>query len=208
MSRKRQTDSLREWDAKTWAEIQSIWRGLVPSEPDARPSFGQQLLNNQEKGWVFERWLTEAFRLSGASGYHRFENPMKESERTKEEIDGLIIDGWQGFLVESKFQAKPVDIDPIMRLHAMADQRPVGTLGLFFSVSGYTDAALDLVEWLRPIRVLLFDGIDLEWVVQARTRRSMMEMVRRKWILALRTGVPFGRVDECPVPFGKDLTHG
>ena len=47
-------------------------------------------------------------------------------------------------------------IDPIFRLHLMAEQRPIGTMGLIFSASGYTDPAIELAERLRPIRVLVF----------------------------------------------------
>ncbi len=113
---------------------------------------------------------------------------MAGSRRTQEELDGLIFMGWQGFLIEAKNERDPVAIDPIFRLHLLAEQRPIGTMGLLFSASGYTEPAIESAERLRPIRVLLFDRSDLEWAVG--DGKSPQEVVRRKWILALRSGKP------------------
>ena len=123
---------------------------------------------------------------------------MLRSADTLEEIDGLVYDKWQGFLVESKYQRRKVTIDPIFRLHLMAEQRPIGSLGLFFSPSGFTNQTLELVERLRPIRVLLFNKIDLDWAM--RGDRAMMEMVRRKWVLSIRSGRPHMNVTEFVEP--------
>ncbi|MEJ7638717.1 MAG: hypothetical protein WKF75_12265, partial [Singulisphaera sp.] len=68
----------------------------------------------------------------------------------------------------------------------LVEQRTVGTLGLFFSAFGYTPPAFESTEYLRPIRVLLFDPIDITWALGH--PGGMMKMVRRKWVLALRSG--------------------
>jgi hypothetical protein len=143
---------------------------------------------------VFERWVMEAFRLSGAAGHYAYPVYGLRGGQVKEQVDGLVHAGWQGFLVESKFYEEEVPFGPIARLHVLAEQRPVGTLGLFFSASGYTDAAEETAETLRPLRVLLFDRRDLLWALKS--ERSMLEMVHRKWVLALKYGKPYLPIDE------------
>jgi hypothetical protein len=183
---------LRDWKARGWQELTSIWKDLVPEvSPEGSQivrKFRKQVITASQAGTVFERWVVEAFRLSGAEGQYPYEVPMTETGRTKEQIDGIVYDGWQGFLIESKCQEDPIDFGPIALLNVLVEKRVAGTLGLFFSVSGYTAAALESVESLRPIRVLLFDGDDLTSIIQ--TKKSMMEMVRRKWVFAVQYGRP------------------
>jgi hypothetical protein len=183
---------LRGWEARDWAELSAVWSALMPAVEGQKPLFQGEELTAQQAGYLFERWVIEAFRLSGMKCTHSFRIPRQEGNLTLEEIDGLVYDGWQGFLVECKFKVESgdkIDIDPIFRLHLMTEQRPVGTMGLFFAASGYTAPALELVDRLRPIRVLLFDQEDLDWAVQS--PGSMMQMVRRKWILAVKNGRPY-----------------
>src|SRR4051812_11866016 len=82
------------WEADDWDQLGSYWSELFP-EKGGRPKFRSQELVSQQAGWVFERWILEAFRLSGAVGHYSYGN-------RQEQIDGLVFDGWQGFLIESK----------------------------------------------------------------------------------------------------------
>jgi hypothetical protein len=61
-------------------------------------------------------------------------------------------------------------------------------MGLFFSVFDYTLPALESTELHRPLRVLLFDGDDLDWALNGAKsfKGRMMEMVRRKWMLTTK----------------------
>src|SRR5438552_10236857 len=90
---------------------------------------------------------------------------MQDSGIIREQIDGLVVDGWQSFLIESKFWTDPVDFNPIALLHTLLDTRPVGTLELFFSAFGYTEPAKESADRLRPARVLLFEPDDLKWAL-------------------------------------------
>lgn len=155
-------------------------------DPGVERRFREQILTPEQAGTVFERRVLEAFRLSGHTGHYPFTVPMQASGSIREQIDGLVIDGWQSFLVESKFWIGQVDFGPIALLHTLLDTRPVGTLGLFFSAFGYTQPAKESTDRLRPVRVLLFDQDDLDWALVKRPfKGSMMEMVRRKWPLAV-----------------------
>ncbi len=182
--------AFRAWDADGWDDLRAIWEDLIP-DPDVPPMFrhiSSLILNPQQSGWVFERWVMEAFRLSGAEVEHRHRNLRTGSFNLLEEIDGLVYDGWQGFLVETKYEKDPVSIDPIFRLHLMAEQRPAGTLGLFFSMSGFTGPALELSDRLRPIRVLLIEEKDVRMNLQNQPLPDMISMVRNKWKRAVQSG--------------------
>ena len=79
-----------------------------------------------------------------------------------------------------------MDFGPIARLHCLVQQRQSHTLGLLFSAFGFTAPALDSVELLRPIRVLLFDQNDVEFGLQS--AEKMRGMIHSKWALALKFG--------------------
>ena len=192
---------LGTWRARDWREVRSIWSALRPELGDPASvgevvrTFRGRILTGIDVGPVFERWVLEAFRRSGAGVHDPFVFPMPHNEQVKEQIDGLILHGPRAYLVESKFWAERVDFTPIAKLHLQVEQRPIGTLGLFFSAFGYTDPAIELAGALRPTRVLLFDHVDLQWAMGP--RRTMLDMVERSWISAVKFGTPyFKRGDE------------
>ena len=93
--------STTEWRAKDLKQFLTIWKDLRPETdlPDVERKFAGQPLTAIPAGEVFERWVLEAFRLSGMVGHYGFRVPLRESGSTREQIDGLLFDGWTGFLV-------------------------------------------------------------------------------------------------------------
>ncbi|HZV03752.1 MAG TPA: restriction endonuclease [Gemmataceae bacterium] len=191
--------SLTGWQAAGAKELRKIWEDLRTDsiEEGTERKFRGRNITPGEAGDVFERWVLEAFRLSGMTGHYAFPVSLRQSASTREQIDGVILDGWQGFLVESKFWTKGVDFGPIALFHAHVETRPAGTMGLFFSAFGFTAPALEPAELLRPFRVLLFDGDDLKWALTSGPFNGRMtEMIRRKWVLALKDGLPHRSVSD------------
>lgn len=180
------SDTLRTWQARNWKDLRTIWDNLIERTP---PAFRERSLTATEAGTVFERWVMEAFRLSGATGTYGYNVPRVSSDQTLEQIDGLVIDGWQGFLVEAKCQDEPIDFAPLAVLNLRVTKRPVGTLGLFFSVSGYTPPAVECIHEFQPLRVLLFDADDLRDML--RSPKSMLSLVQRRWGVAVQYGRPY-----------------
>ncbi len=62
-------------------------------------------------------------------------------------------------------------------------------MGLFFART-YSDAAEELIKELRPIRVLLFRVEEIQWALTREPPLDMLEIVRRKWHMALEEGRP------------------
>jgi hypothetical protein len=186
---------IRQWKPADHAELLACWKRLMPemnASVQPRRFMGRDL-TPQQAGWVFEHWVCEAFRLVAEPG-DRVRGPFivhsDSSERTKEEVDGSMTLGWQGFLIQSKFEADPTPFDPIARLYLQVGRRPQGTIGLFFS-RDYSDAAEELARELRPIRVLLFRAGEIQWALTREPPLDMLEVVRRKWRLALESASPY-----------------
>jgi hypothetical protein len=192
-------ETIRQWTPADPAALHAAWRELFPefhgSEDPRR--FAGRGLNAQQAGWVFEHWICSAFRLVTAPADRvrgPFTVPMELTERTKEEIDGSAALGWQGFLIQSKLQADPIPFEPIARLHLQVGRRPERTIGLFFARE-YSRAAEELLKELRPIRVLLFSAVEINWALTREPPLDMLEIVRRKWWLALEFGRPDALLD-------------
>jgi hypothetical protein len=185
---------IRQWKPADHAELLACWKGLMPelNAPVQPRRFLGRDLNPQQAGWVFEHWVCEAFRLVAAPT-DRVRGPftvsLDSSERIQEEVDGLVTLGWQGFLIQSKLEADPTPFDPIARLYLQVGRRPRGTIGLFFA-QGYSQAAEELSRELRPIRVLLFRTKEIQWALTRESPLDIIEVVRRKWRLALEEARP------------------
>src|SRR5438552_2335860 len=117
-----------DWRADNLTSLREIWKDLqlASEEETARRTFRGQPLTPGQAGDIFERWVLEAFRLSGMTGHYAYQVPLRESGKTREQIDGMIVDGWQGFLVEAKLWSNKVDFGPIALLHSIVGTRPNG----------------------------------------------------------------------------------
>jgi hypothetical protein len=76
-------------------------------------------ITNQQAGLVFERWIIAAFKASGADVEYPYTVSIdqKPGGRIAEEHDGLLFDGWQGILIQSKFYPQTaVSFGPIAEL--------------------------------------------------------------------------------------------
>ena len=192
-------DQLTTWRAANWPHLTSIWRELVgPADVLQRPDprFQNQTITPQQAGYVFQTLVMEGFRLGKAEIDEPFTVPINpgKDDRTLQQLDGLTLKEWQGFLIESKFGH--VDFDPIARLHLLVDSRPSGVLGLLFAADGFTLPALESAHILRPIRVLLFNRGDIERAIEL---CDFMAAVRLKWKLAVKFGRSGLSITDLPV---------
>jgi hypothetical protein len=189
---------IRQWTPADHGALHAAWRELFPEfsgSSDPRRFDGRDL-TAQQAGWVFEHWVCSTFRLvatpqDGIRG--PFTVRLELTEQIKEELDGSVILGWQGFLIQSKLQTDPIPFEPIARLYLQVGRRPEGALGLFFAPK-YSSAAEELSKELRPIRVLLFRVEEIQWALTREPPLDRLEMVRWKWHMALEEGRPDGPV--------------
>lgn len=175
------------WEAGDWKELRTVWDGLVgEGRLTADPYqgvFRDNQISAQEAGYVFERWVTEALRLSAIDVIPAFSVTVRDGSKIREQIDGLAFLNSKAFLIESKFSK--VDFGPIGRLHLLAAQRPPGTMGLLFAARGFTLPAVESVQYLLPMTVLL---IGPDEIARAIELGDFQDVIRVK----LREAIQFG----------------
>jgi hypothetical protein len=191
------TARIRLWEPKGWDDLEATWEDLIREhtslspEKEAKSYFQSSPITNQQAGRVFERWVIGAFKESGADVEYPFTvlGGQIPGRRLVEEHDGLLFDGWQGFLIQSKFSPKTtLNIEPITKLKAHVESRPTSTIGLFFSAFGISVPALYEAGRLRPVHLLIFQRVDILWAIK---RRDILNLVKRRWQLAVK----YGRID-------------
>jgi hypothetical protein len=128
----------------------------------------------QPRGYALEKFLNGLFAL--------FDVDAKAPFRiTGEQIDGAFT--YEGeFLLEAKWQDEKTAVADLDSFAGKVGRKLDNTLGLFLSMNGYQDSAIDVHSRGRPV-VILMDGADLSAVIDARI--SLPELLTRK--RALRT---------------------
>ena len=142
--------------------------------------------NNQRRGFSFERFLNSLFTL--------FDLEPKESFRVAgEQIDGAFTFDGNDFLLEAKWQEKPVDLGDLYKFGGKIEGRLKLTLGLAVSINGFTK---DYNESKSPLlkAMLLMDGEDLVAVLE--NRIDLKDLLFRKRRHASDTGDIFLRFKE------------
>lgn len=82
-----------------------------------------------------------------------------------EEIDGSFIMDSRVFLLEAKWHSKPIDASSTYTLRGKVEGKLVGTLGVFISISGYSEKAEVALTKGKSINIILFDGYDIEYAL-------------------------------------------
>ncbi|MFG2634218.1 restriction endonuclease [Streptomyces sp. NPDC048362] len=136
------------------------------------------------RGIALERLLNEIFASSGVLIRDSF-TLRNEAGQATEQLDGVIAVNGVEYIVEVKWWAKPVDIDPMCRQLVRVFNR-AEVRGLFISASGYTAPAVDecvraltsrviVLGELRELALLLErEGDIAEWV-QEKARLATLE---------------------------------
>ncbi|MCK6559661.1 hypothetical protein HUU39_19255 [candidate division KSB1 bacterium] len=134
--------------------------------------------NAQKRGFSLEKFLNSLFGL--------FDLEPKESFRiVGEQIDGAFTFDGNDFLLEAKWQEKPVDLGDLYKFGGKIEGRLKLTLGLAFSINGFT---ADYKESKSPLlkTMLLMDGADLVAVLE--NRIDLKDLLFRKRRHASDTG--------------------
>jgi hypothetical protein len=130
------------------------------------------------RGRAFEAFLRHL--ISNSSLY-----PSLSFRPAGEEIDGSFW--WEGrtYLIEAKWTADPIPASSIYMFKGKVDGKLVGTIGVFLSLSGYSEDAVAAVQLGKTLSVVLFDRTDIEAAVEGVPFRKIL---RDKLYAAGRTG--------------------
>jgi hypothetical protein len=140
---------VRELD---WGGLRRLWVRIKAAQTPEWPP-----------GMAFEHLVLRAFELDGAEV--RWPYLVHHGGEVIEQLDGAVYAANLACIVETKDSAALVDVTALAKLRNQLARRPAPTVGLFFSRSGFTDAALTLVTYFAPQTVLLWIGDDIDYVL-------------------------------------------
>lgn len=109
----------------------------------------------RRRGYDFERLLNKLFvadNLEPRTGYRP----------AGEQIDGsLYLDG-RVYLFEAKWHAEPLPASTLYQFKGKVDGKLAGTIGIFISMSGYADDAIDALILGKALNIILLDQQDMD----------------------------------------------
>ncbi|MEU6349664.1 restriction endonuclease [Streptomyces sp. NPDC047072] len=113
-------------------------------------------INAQTRGRKFEKWLTELLSRDNLA-------PRASFRPSGEEVDGSFLFQGRYYLLEAKWWADGVPASAIYQFKGKVDGKLVGTIGVFISMAGYSDDAVDALRVGKDMNVVLFDKNDIEY---------------------------------------------
>ncbi|MDB4265023.1 restriction endonuclease [bacterium] len=134
--------------------------------------------NHQQRGYDLEQFLNELFILFDL-------DPKSSFKIAGEQIDGAFTFDNNDYLLEAKWQQKPVDAGDLYKFAGVLTGKLKNTLGLFISINGFSpECTSTKSEGLKAM--ILMDGADLNAILDVRI--DLHEMLYRKRRYASQTG--------------------
>jgi len=128
-------------------------------------------LDPQPRGYAFEKFLKQLFDANGMAGRASF-------RLIGEQIDGSFQLMGEIYLLEAKWQNKPVDASDLRSFNAKVEDKASWSRGLFVSYSGFSEDGL--VAFGKGKSVVCMDGLDLSEMLQ--NRLSLKDVVGCRFI--------------------------
>lgn len=133
----------------------------------------------QERGFAFERFLTELFTIFNLK-------PRASFRIEGEQIDGSLEFDNVTYLIEAKWQSKPVGQSDLLILHGKIEGKATWSKGIFISMSGFTDDGLTAFSHGRPTNIIAINGQDIYFILKGKMRLD--DAIRLKARKAAETG--------------------
>ncbi|MEZ0096012.1 restriction system protein [Streptacidiphilus sp. EB129] len=178
--------------ARRAAEDKRRRRNVLYAELRAQISnlFGME--DTHKRGLELESLLNRVFSLDGIGIRESFTLRLEDGEAA-EQIDGVVeLDG-QIYLVEVKWWAKPLDINPVSR-HLVRVINRAGVNGLMISASGYSSPAVQECERFLVHRVMVLGELR-ELVLLLEREASLGDWLRQKTQMAKLDRRPYAVLD-------------
>lgn len=140
--------------------------------------------NPQKRGYQLEKFLTELFLF--------FDLDPKGSFKIKgEQIDGAFTFDSTDYLLEAKWQKKPINTQDLYGFGGKIQNKLKNALGLYISLEGFSSECIKTTS--PPTNaIILMDGMDLMQVLEGRIKLTDMLYIKRRH--ASQTGEIFHRI--------------
>lgn len=139
----------------------------------------------QARGYLFETFLKQLFDGHGVVMGEAF-------NLTGEQIDGTFKFEGENYVVEAKWLDAAASTGDLYKFAHKVDGKMYGR-GLFVSVNGFSDPALEAIIHGKHIKTILVDGEDLSAILE--DRLTLLEMLDYK----VRAAQTRGDVYVCPL---------
>ena len=144
-------------------------------------------LKPQERGFAFERFLTDLFTVYNL-------DPRRSFRLTGEQIDGSFQLQQEIYLLEAKWQDEKTGQADLLAFAGKVDGKAQWSRGLFVSYSGFSDDGLQAFARGRRTSIICMEGLDLAQIISGRL--DLVEVIERKKRRAAETGSTFVPVRE------------
>ncbi|MGB6896110.1 MAG: hypothetical protein WBF37_09250 [Dehalococcoidia bacterium] len=142
--------------------------------------------DHNKRGFELESFMRDLFIL--------YDLDPKASFKIKgEQIDGAFSFEGLDYLFEAKWQDALVTAADMDSLMGKIQRKLDNTLGLFLSISGFSDEGVNAVSSGRRV-IILMDGADLMAVLEDRI--DLQELIQRKRRHAAQTGNIYYKISE------------
>ena len=139
----------------------------------------------QAAGLLFEKILNRMFALHGLA-------PREPFRVVGEQIDGSFDLDYETYLVEAKWERRPVSEAPLLVFRGKIEGKSAFTRGVFISLNGITDEARQAITQGKQPTFYTIDGYDLTMVLSDQV--GLIEFLRQRRRLLAEEGkvvVPF-----------------
>jgi len=109
----------------------------------------------QRRGFAFERLLNKLLTCDDLE-------PRAGYRPAGEQIDGSIYLDGRIYLLEAKWHAAPLPASTLYQFRGKVDGKLAGTVGIFISMSGYAEDAIDALSLGKGLNVILVDRNDMD----------------------------------------------
>lgn len=144
--------------------------------------------NRQQAGLDLEKILNNMFTLFDL-------DPRAPFKVTGEQIDGSFELDNEVYLIEAKWRAEKISEAPLLEFRGKVEGKSTITRGVFLSMSGYTEAAMDSITRGKQPNFFLMDGYDLSVVLEGHI--DLIQLLRAKIRSLAEEGKVFISAKEC-----------
>lgn len=136
-------------------------------------------LSPQERGFAFERFLTEFFKAFDL-------NPRASFRNQGEQIDGSLEFENVTYLIEAKWQSKPIGVEDLLVFYGKVEGKATWSRGIFISMSGFTEDGLTAFSHGRSTNIIAINGQDIYFILEGKIKLD--DAIRLKARRAAETG--------------------
>lgn len=149
-------------------EVHREYTDLIGLPPDSDAAA------KRSRGYAFERLLKKLFLIDDL-------DPRTGYKPAGEQIDGSIYLDGRVYLLEAKWHADPLPASTLYQFKGKVDGKLAGTLGIFISMSGYADDAIDALTLGKGLNMILVDRSDMDAaIIRGNGFKKVLKLKLRK----------------------------